>query len=326
MMRRREFITLLGGGAAAWPLMARAQQRALPVIGYLSSQSADSTPHLVAAFRRGLNEVGYVEGQSVSVEYRFAQNQNSRLPELAADLVKRQVVVIVASGSSAPAAKSATATIPIVFDTNDDPIKLGLVAGLNRPGGNATGVTFFTPSLDGKRVQLLHDLIPKAVGGGVLINPDGSNVEQVLPEIREAARVAGLQLNVIKASTERDIDAAFATLADWRAEVLLVATNAFFTFSRDRLATLAARYAIPAIYGRREFAAAGGLISYGESLADAYHQMGIYAGKILNGAKPDDLPVMQLTKMELVINLKTAKALGLTVPPNLLAIADEVIE
>jgi putative ABC transport system substrate-binding protein len=250
------------------------------------------------------------------------------LPALAADLVRRQVTVIVAAGGSqsALAAKTATPTIPIVFDTNDDPVKLGLVGSFNRPAGNATGVSFFTATLDGKRLELLHELVPKAVAIGALIGPDSPTTERVLPEIQEAARVAKLQLHVIKANCEHDIDAAFTTLADLRAEALLVSTDSFFTRSRNQLTALAARSAIPAIYGRREFVVAGGLASYGESLAEAYRQMGVYAGKILSGVKPVDLPVMQLTKIELVINLKTAKALGFEIPPTFVARADGVIE
>jgi putative ABC transport system substrate-binding protein len=328
-MRRRDFISLVSGAAVAWPLVARAQQPAMPVIGYLNSGSAGANSHLDAAFREGLRQTGYVEGRNVAIESRWAESQYDRLQALADDLVHRQVAAIVAAGSPrvALAAKTATAAIPIIFDINDDPVKLGLVTSFNRPEGNATGVSFFTAALDGKRLELLHDLIPKPVVIGVLINPDSPNTERVLPEIQEAARLTKLELHVIKANSEHDIDAAFATLANTgRAQALLVSTDPFFTISRDRLVRLAARYAIPTIYGRREFVAAGGLVSYGESLADAYRQMGIYAGKILRGVKPADLPVMQLTKIELVINLTTAKALGLEVPPTFLARADEVIE
>jgi putative ABC transport system substrate-binding protein len=325
---RRQFISVLGGTALAWPLAARAQQAALPVIGYLHNGSPGVNPHLEAAFGEGLQQTGYTEGQNVAIDRRWAESHYDRLPALAADLVRRQVTVIVAAGSSqsALAAKTATRTIPIVFDTNDDPVKLGLVDSFNRPAGNATGVAFFTAALDGKRLELLHELVPKAVAIGVLINPVSPNAERVLPEIQEAARVAKLQLYVIEASSEHDIDAAFTTLADLRAEALLVSTDPSFTQSRNRLAALAARSAIPAIYGRREFVVAGGLASYGESLTEAYRQMGVYAGKILSGVKPADLPVMQLTKIELVINLKTAKALGLEIPPTFVARADEVIE
>jgi putative ABC transport system substrate-binding protein len=325
---RRQFISVLGGTALVWLLAARAQQAALPVIGYLHNGSPGVNPHLEAAFGEGLHQTGYTEGQNVAIDRRWAESHYDRLPALAADLVRRQVAVIVAAGSSqsALAAKTATATIPIVFDTNDDPVKLGLADSFNRPAGNATGVAFFTAALDGKRLELLHELVPKAVAIGVLINPVSPNTERVLPEIQEAARVAKLQLHVIEASSEHDIDAAFTTLADLRAEALLVSTDPSFTQSRNRLSALAARSAIPAIYGRREFVVAGGLASYGESLAEAYRQMGVYAGKILSGVKPADLPIMQLTKIELVINLKTAKALGLEIPPTFLARADEVIE
>jgi putative ABC transport system substrate-binding protein len=289
---------------------------------------ARSTPHLEDALRDGLKQRGYVEGRNVAIEYRWAEAQYDRLPALAAELVSRQVAVIVAAGSpkSARAAKIATATVPIVFDTNDDPVKLGLVTSFNRPAGNATGVSFFTAALDGKRLELLHDLIPKAVAIGVLINPDSPSTERVLSEIQGVARTTGLQVLTIRANSERSIDEAFATFANRRAEALLVSTDPFFTISREQLTALAARYAIPTIYGRREFVAAGGFASYGESLAEAYRQMGIYTGKILEGAKPTDLPVMQLTKFELVINQRTAKAMGLEVPPTLLARADEVIE
>jgi len=327
-VKRREFIALLGG-ATAWPLAARAQQPAMPVIGYVNSGPSGGNSHLEAAFREGLRQTGYVEGRNVAIESRWAEFQYDRLQALMDDLVHRQAAVIVAAGSPrvALAAKTATRAVPIVFDINDDPIKLGLVTSFNRPDGNATGVSFFTAALDGKRLELLHDLIPKAVALGVLINPDSPNTERVLPEIHEAARLAKLELHVIKANSEQGIEEAFATLADTRrAQALLVSTDPFFTISRDRLARLAARYAIPTIYGRREFVEAGGLVSYGESLAEAYRQMGIYAGKILRGVKPADLPVMQLTKIELVINLKTAKELGLEVPPTFIARADEVIE
>jgi putative ABC transport system substrate-binding protein len=327
-MRRRDFIKVIAGSAAGWPLAARAQHAALPVIGYLHTGSPDAAPHLEAAFGEGLQQTGYAEGQNVAIDRRWAESHFDRLPALAAELVRRQVTVIVAGGGSqsALAAKAATPTIPIVFDTNDDPVKLGLVDSFNRPAGNATGVSFFTATLDRKRLELLHELVPKAVAIGALIGPDSPTTQRVLPEIQEAARVAKLQLHVIKANSEHDIDAAFTTLADLRAEALLVSTDSFFTRSRNQLTALAARSAIPAIYGRREFVVAGGLASYGESLAEAYRQMGVYAGKILSGVKPADLPVMQLTKIELVINLKTAKALRLGIPPTLVARADEVIE
>jgi len=295
----------------------------MPVIGYLSSQSPPTVG--LDAFRLGLKEAGFVEGQTVAIEYRWANNQYDRLPELAADLVSRKVAVIAAVAGSALAAKSASRTIPIVFDTNDDPVKLGLVAAFNQPGGNATGVSFFTSSLDAKRMELLRDLLgSKAAVIGVLVTTKSR--ARVLAEIEEAADRLGLKYDVREANIEPDLDAAFASFADSRVDAVLVATDPFFTVWRNRLAALAAGNAIPAIYGRREFAAAGGLISYGENLREAYRQMGIYVAKILKGAKPSDLPVMQLTKFEMVINLKTAKALGLTIPQSLLATADEVIE
>jgi putative tryptophan/tyrosine transport system substrate-binding protein len=321
-MIRRRVIALIGA-ASVWPFAARAQQSNMPVIGFLSSQSLEAVEHLVEAFRLGLKEAGFVEGQNVAIKYRWANGQYDRLPELAADLISRKVAVIAAVAGSVVAAKSASATIPIVFDINGDPVKMGLVAAFNQPGGNATGVSFFTSSLDAKRMELLRDLLgSKAAHIGILV----TNKTQVLAEIEEAANRLGLKYDVRETNIEPELDAAFASFVHSRIDAVLVTTDPFFTASRNRLVALAASNAIPAIFGRREFTAAGGLISYGENLVEAYRQVGIYVAKILKGAKTTDLPVMQLTKFELVINLKTAKALGLTIPQSLLATADEVIE
>jgi putative ABC transport system substrate-binding protein len=326
-LKRREFITLLGG-ATWWPLAARAQQPALPVVGFLDGGSADASADRVRAFRKGLNETGYVEGQNVAIEYRWAEGQYERLPALAADLVKRQVAVIVTPSATPTApAKAATATIPIVFGVGQDPVKLGLVASLARPGGNATGINFFGQEVVAKRLRLLHDLLPKAVRVAVLVNPaTASNTETTSPEVQEAAPIIGLQIQMLNASTSREIDAAFATLARERPDALFVAPDPLFVSRRVQLVTLTAVNKIPASYSQRDDVAAGGLMSYGTNFADTLRQIGVYTGRILKGAKPADLPVVQSTKFEFVINLQTARALGIEVPPGLLASADEVIE
>ena len=329
-MRRREFITLLGG-AAAWPLAARAQQPArspLALIGFLSSRAPNTEAHLVAAFLQGLKDLGYIDGQNVALEYRWAEGRYEQLPTLAADLVRRQVAVLVTTGGELPAraAKAATALIPIVFTTGDDPVKLGLVASLNKPGGNATGVAVFVSSLLPKRLQLLRELVPTASTVGLLINPTAPAADTQLAEVQDAARSLGVRLDVVYSSTAAEIDQAFSVLAQRRPDALMLGADPFFQVRRDQLVALAARHAIPTMYEWREFVDAGGLISYSPRRTDAYRQMGIYAGRILQGTKPSELPVVQAVKFELVINLKTAKALGLDVPPTLLARADEVIE
>jgi putative tryptophan/tyrosine transport system substrate-binding protein len=327
-VRRREFITLLGA-AVAWPLAARAQQPTMPVIGFLNGQTAAGYAHLVDAFRQGLAEYGYVEGQNLAIEFRWAEGQYDRLPALATELVRRQVAVIVAGGSpvAAVAAKAATSTIPIVFSIGGDPVQFGLVASLNRPGGNVTGVTNLNTETVAKRVEILREVVPTAAVIALLVNP--TNLQQAEAETRDvqpAARSLAFQLQILKASTEREIDTAFVNLVQQRVGALLVSADAFMLNHRDQIVALAARHAVPAIHPYREYSASGGLMSYATSLPGMYRQVGIYTGRILKGARPTDLPVLQPTKFEFVINLKTAKALGLEVPAKLLALADEVIE
>jgi putative tryptophan/tyrosine transport system substrate-binding protein len=327
-MQRREFITLLGSAAVGWPFAASAQNQAMPVIGFLHVASAKPFAHIVAGFRQGLKETGTIEGQNVAIEFRWADGQIDRLPELAADLVHRQVAVLVTGGGEAAAfaAKAATSTIPIVFNIGNDPVKVGLVASLNRPGGNATGVNILTTELEAKRLGLLHEMAPTASIIAHLVNPDYPPTNSNVKDVAAAARVMGLQIFLVEASTESDINAAFAAILQKRAGALLVGADPFFNGRRNQIVALAASRALPAIYEQREFAVAGGLMSYGTSISDAYRQMGIYAGRILKGEKPADLPVVQSAKFELVINLKTAKSLGLTLPSGLLSIADEAIE
>jgi putative tryptophan/tyrosine transport system substrate-binding protein len=326
-VRRRAFIAALGC-AAAWPIVARAQQSAIPVVGFIRSTSSQDSAQLVAAFRRGLGETGFIEGENLAVEYRWADNQLDQLPTLAADLVRRQVAVIVATGGAFTglAAKAATSSIPIVFSTGGDPVSQGLVASLNRPGGNITGVTMFTSAIVAKRLELLRELIPSVDAIGFLVNTKSAVVEGEMKEVREAARILGLQLLVVNASDEREIDAAFALLGERQIGALLIMADPFLDSRRDQIVSLAARYTIPAMSVWRDYPAAGGLISYGASLTDSYRQIGIYVGRILKGDAPANLPVVQPTKFELVINLKTAKALKLTVPQTLQGAADEVIE
>jgi putative ABC transport system substrate-binding protein len=325
---RRELLAALGGAAAAWSLAARAQQRTMPVIGFLSSRSPGESADLVAAFRRGLAEGGYVEGQNVALEFRWGEGRYERLTAYAAELVRRAVTVIVTAGGdpAAQAAKAATATIPIVFVSGSDPVKVGLVASLNRPGGNITGVHMLILGLGAKRLGLLHELMPAVNPVGILVNPNFADAQTQLRDVEDAAQSLGLKLVVEKAGTEFEFETAFADLARQKAGAILVIADPFFTSQRVEIAALAARYAMPAVFELREYAAAGGLMSYGPDLADGYRQGGVYAGKILKGQKPAELPVEQPTKLGLVINLKTAKALGLQIPDKLLALADEVIE
>jgi putative tryptophan/tyrosine transport system substrate-binding protein len=327
-MRRREFITIVGGAAASWPLAARAQQATLPVIGFLSSGSSSTWSSFVDGFRRGLSEAGFVAGQNVTIEYRWADGQYDRLPALAADLVGQRVAVIFAAGGPDPAraAKAATSTIPIAFYSATDPVKAGLVPSFNRPGGNITGVSIMGSVLEGKRLELLHELVPKASTIGVLIDPNYPSAESESRDAQEAAARFGVTALVLAAGTEQDIDTAFATLAQRGAGALLVTQNPLFLARREQLFALAMRHGLPAMYSLREFPVNGGLASYGPDFKEGFRQAGIYVGRILKGTRPADLPVLQPTKFELVINLKTAKALGLDVPDKLLALADEVIE
>ena len=328
-MRRRDFITLLGGTAFAWPLAARAQQPALPVIGFLSTASPDSYAIRLRAFRQGLKDAGYVEGQNVTIEYRWAEGQNNRLPALAADLVHRQVDAIVAGGGtpSAVAAKAATAAIPIVFEVATDPVKIGFVARLDKPGGNLTGVANLNVEIGPKRLELMHELLPSVTVIAVLVNPANPALfEPFVRSLQTAASGLGLELHILNASTERELDTVFATLVQLKAGALVIGPDVFFNSHIEQIAALAIGHAVPAVYQYRPFVEAGGLLSYGSDEAETYHQVGIYAGRILKGEKPADLPVVQSAKVELIINLKTAKALGLTIPLPLLGRADEVIE
>jgi putative ABC transport system substrate-binding protein len=328
MMRRREFITLLGGAAAAWPMAARAQQAALPVIGFLHAGSPEVTPSLVAGFRQGLSETGFIDGRNVAIEFRWAHNDSSRLPELAADLVRQRVNVIATPNGdqAARAAKAATTAIPIVFGSTGDPVKNGLVASYNRPGGNLTGVTSLLQELGAKRLEFLHALLPGATRFAVLVQEGNTLNERMITDLRAAASSRGFQIEVLSAGTNRDIDMAFAALPKKRADALLTAPSALFGARRLQLTTLAARYAMPVMYHDRLFTEAGGLMSYGTSLADIYRQVGAYTGRIVKGEKPADLPVLQPTKFEFVINLQAARTIGIDVPATLVATADEVIE
>jgi putative tryptophan/tyrosine transport system substrate-binding protein len=327
-MRRRKFISLLGGATAAWPLAAHAQQPAVPVIGFLDSQSPSTfADTYLLGYRRGLKEVGYVEGENVTIEYRWAENQLDRLPELAADLIRRRVAIIVtAAPPAALAAKAATTTIPIVFGVGDDPIKIGLVASFNRPGGNLTGINFLSRELGAKRLALLHELVPSAIRVTVLVDPTFPLTEGLLQDIVTAAPTMGLQIQVLNVSTSSEINAAFATFVRERPDALFVGLGPFLSSRRVQLVHLATRHAVPAIYVGRQYSEVGGLMTYGPNLVDAYRQMGVYTGRILKGAKPADLPVVQSTTFDLIINAETARMLGLTVPPSLLARTDEVIE
>jgi putative ABC transport system substrate-binding protein len=328
-VRRREFLTLFGGAAAAWPLAARAQQSAMPVIGYLSTRSLGDSAYIVAAFRKGLDEVGYAEGRNVSIEFRFAEGRHDRLQALTADLVRRQVSVLVATGGTASATAArpiVPATIPMVFAMGGDPVKLGIVDGLARPGGNVTGISFLVSEMAAKHVELLNELAPRTAVIGFLVNPNNPNLAFTATEARRAADLLKQRLVIVNASAEKEFDPAFTALVQQRVESLFVEVDPFFTDQRERIAALAARHTLPSVYALREFVDAGGLMSYGTSITDANRQLGVYTGRILKGIRPAELPVMQSTLFELVINLKTARALGLEVPPTLLARADEVIE
>ena len=325
-MRRRELISLLGGAAAAWPLASRAQQPAMPVVGFINGGSPEGYAPMVAAFHSGLNERGYIEGNNVLVEYRWAEGRYDRLPSLATDLVGRQVAVIAANTPATPVAKAATTTIPIVFVTASDPIASGFVTSLNRPGGNLTGVALLNVEIGSKRLELLHELVPKASLMGLLINPTNPNAESQTRDMHAAAQSLGLQLHVLNASNEGDLDKAFATLAEVRAGALVIGADGFFVDQSKQLAALALRNALPAIFITRDFVADGGMMSYGGGLREPFRLMGVYTGRILKGERPADLPVQQVTKVELIINFKTARTLGLTVPLTILGRADEVIE
>jgi putative ABC transport system substrate-binding protein len=327
-MRRREFIAATGTAALAWPMAVRAQQSAMPMIGYLSARSPDETAHLVEAFRRGLGEQGFVEGQNVTIEYRWALGQYDRLPAMAAELVRRPVTVLTTTGGepSALAAKAATSTIPIVFTVGGDPVKLGLVTSYNSPGGNATGVSLLTNPAEPKRIGLLRELVPQATTIGFLMNPTLPQSASQTSDVQEAARTLNLQVHILPASNDREIESAFESIAPQRIQTLAVAADPFFDSRREKIVVLAAHHAVPTIYHFREYTVAGGLVSYGTSASDAYRQVGVYTGRVLKGVKPTDLPVVQSVKFELVINLKVAKALDLTIAPSLLALADEVIE
>jgi putative ABC transport system substrate-binding protein len=324
-MRRREFIALIGG-AAAWPLAARAQQAAMPVVGFVRSESLADATNLVTAFRQGLKEAGFVEGQNVTVEYRSGEGQRERLQSVVAELIRRPVSVIAGNSVAMLAAKAATATIPVVFASGGDPVQQGLVASLNRPGGNVTGIVFLSGTLGTKRLELLRQIAPKATAIGMLANPNTTETETERTDVQAAAQAIGMQLIVADVSSDRDIEPALAALVQRGVGALLVGAGGFMTSHRERIVALTTRQALPAMYGLREFVAAGGLMSYGTSITDAFRQVGVYTGRILKGEKPADLPVMQSTKFELVLNLKTAKTLGLAIPPSLLALADEVIE
>ena len=328
MSTRREFITLLGGAAAAWPLAARAQQPKVPVIGFLNSGQLTGRANFVAAFRRGLRELGFVEGQNIAIEYRWANDRYDRLPELAVELVRRQVDVIAAIGTAAPglASKAATSTISIVFQTGSDPVSDGLVAGMNRPGGNVTGTAIFATGLEAKRLGLLDEVVPKTAVIAALLNPNSAAAQTQLQDVEAAKRISGRQVRVLTAGTDHDIEVAFGTIREERIGGLVVTSDLLFNSRLELLVAFANRHSLPAIYSQRSYAIAGGLMSYGTDLADAYRQTGVYVGRILNGENPTVLPVLQSTKFEFVINLKTVAALGLTIPPGVLAVADEVIE